>query len=261
MTRRAGTGGRAIRVGVTGKTGSGKTTVSALVALSCASRRLRTLAVDTDDCPNLALSLGLGHAAIDGARSVPRALLTGRGGGSVTTAQLVRGFGMRTPSGVTLLHAMPASSEVGACCCPAHASARSLLASALDEEADVAVLDIEAGLEHLERQSGTVAHTDVLLVVVEPSRKSSVTAARMIAMAASHGIDRIAVVGNKADTARGDAARFATDADDVGVALAGVVPLSPGVVGADRAGAGLDLSDNTLRASVAEIVNWLLPAG
>lgn len=224
--------------------------------MACAGKGLRALAVDTDDSPNLGLSLGLDQAAVDGARPVPRALVAGRGGGSITTDQLIGGFGVATPCGVTLLHAMPSSDDAGGCWCPAHASARGLLASALDDQADVAILDLEAGLEHLERSSGTVAHTDVLLVVVEPSRKSSVTAERMVGMARAHGIDRIALVGNKATD--GDEVTFANAADGLAVPLAGVVPYDAGIVDADRAGAGLVLGDSGLLAGVNRVLDSLL---
>lgn len=247
-----------IRIGVTGKTGSGKTTVSALVALVGAARGLRTLAVDTDVSPNLALSLGLDQVSIDAARAVPRALVAGRGGGSITTTQLIDGFGMTTPSGVTLLHAMPTSDETGGCWCPAHASARGLLAQALDDEADLAVLDLEAGLDHLERADGTVAHTDVLLVVVEPSRKSSTTAERMIGQARAHGIGRIALVGNKGSAGGGDDADFAVTAALLGVPLAGVVPRSDAVIDADRAGSGLDVDDPPVRAGIDTVLASIL---
>lgn len=237
---------------MTGKTGSGKTTVSALVALACASRGLRVVAVDTDVSPNLALSLGLDQAAIDAARAVPRALVGGRGGGAVTTSQLIGGYGLATPSGVTLLHAMAASDDTSGCRCPAHASAHSLLASALHEHADVAVLDMEAGLEHLDRATGTMAHTDVLLVVTEPSRKSSVIAARAVATARDHGIAQIALVGNKA--VAGDAEVFAAAAAELGVDLAGVLPYSTGIVDADRAGSALGLTDAHVRTAVEALV-------
>lgn len=232
--------------------------MSALVAMAAAARGLRVLAVDTDVVPNLGLSLGLDQAGLDRVRTVPRALVTGRGGGSVTTAQLLAGYGVAVPTGVTLLHAMPRSEDPGGCCCPAHASARSLLASALDEEADVSVLDMEAGLEHLDRPGGTIAHTDVLLVVMEPSRKSYVTAARMIAMARSQGIERIALVGNKGADVSGntdDAASFIDAASEMAVPVAGVVPASPAVADADRAGAGLDLGDASLRAGVDGVLD------
>ena len=53
---------------------------------------------------------------------------------------------------------------------------RSILAAAIEEEADVTLVDMEAGLEHLSRSGGTLAYADVLLVVMEPSRKSILTA-------------------------------------------------------------------------------------
>lgn len=224
-----------------------------------AARGLRVLAVDTDVSPNLALSLGLDHSIAAAARAVPRALLSGRGGGSITPGQLVRGYGMASPSGVTLLHAMAAGDDVGGCTCPAHTSARGLLASALEEEADVAVIDMEAGIAHLDRPSGAVAHTDVLLVVMEPSRKSSVTAERMIAQAVANGIARIALVGNKAAPGDEDTAAFTATATAFGVALAGVVPHEEDVVEADRAGAGLRLAaDGPFRAAVDGILDWFL---
>lgn len=249
--------GRTIKVAVAGKTGSGKTTVSALLALSGAAGGRRTLAVDTDVNPNLGLSLGLGHEAVESARAVPRALVSGRGGGSVTTSQVIRGYGLVAPSGVTLLHAMPRSDEPGGCCCPAHASARGLLASVLDDEANLTVIDLEAGLDHLERSSGTVAHVDRLVVVVEPSRKSEVTAARTVALARAHGIEGCVLVANKGDAGDGDVAGFTAVARRLGVPLAGTVPHTPGIADADRAGAGLSLAQGGLGAAVGGILGSL----
>lgn len=247
----------AIRVGVTGKTGSGKTTVSALLCLGAAAQGRRALAVDTDPSPNLGLSLGLDQVTLDAARWLPRALVQGRGGGAVTTQQLVRGYGLASPSGVTVVHAMPSSDERGGCICPAHASSRSLLSSAFEEEADLAVIDIETGLDHLDRPSGTIAHTDVLLVVMEPSRKSAVTAARAVGQARAGGIERVALVGNKASAAAGDAAEFEQAAKEFGIPLAGVVPAQLEIVDADRRGGGLDLGAGGLRAAVDALLTAL----
>lgn len=246
-----------MRVGVIGKTGSGKTTISALVAIVGAGRGGRVVAVDTDVNPNLALSLGLDRATIDRVPVVPRALARGRGGGAVTTAQLLGNYGVPTPSGVTLLHALRIGPEPAGWGCPAHASARSLLGSAL-EEVDMAVVDMEAGLEHLERPAGTLAHADALLVVVEPSRKSTFIAGRMIARARALGIDNVAVVGNKALPAGGDDDAFLAGATrDCGAAMAGVVPFSPDIVASDRAGEGLALPAGPVRSAVEAIVDAL----
>ena len=75
---------------------------------------------------------------------------------------------------------------------------RSLLGAAIEEEADVTLVDMEAGLEHLSRSGGTLAYADVLLMIMEPSRKSILTAGRTIALAHELGIPLVYGVGNKA---------------------------------------------------------------
>jgi len=112
---------------------------------------------------------------------------------------------------------------------------RSLLGAAIEEEADVTLVDMEAGLEHLSRSGGTLAYADVLLVVMEPSRKSILTAARTIALADQLGIPRVYGVGNKARLPD-DAEFFEAVAGEYGVPLAGIVPHDADVVEADRRG-------------------------
>ena len=75
---------------------------------------------------------------------------------------------------------------------------RSILGAAIETEADVTLVDMEAGLEHLSRSGGTLAYADVLLVVMEPSRKSILTAGRTIILANELGLQRVYGVGNKA---------------------------------------------------------------
>ena len=48
-----------LKIGMVGKGGVGKTTLSALLARIFVGRGLRVVAVDTDSNPNLGLSLGL----------------------------------------------------------------------------------------------------------------------------------------------------------------------------------------------------------
>ncbi|HVL91915.1 MAG TPA: hypothetical protein VM264_01075 [Acidimicrobiales bacterium] len=112
---------------------------------------------------------------------------------------------------------------------------RSLLGAAIEEEADVTLVDMEAGLEHLSRSGGTLAYADVLLVVMEPSRKSILTAARTIALADELGIPRVYGVGNKARLPE-DAEFFEQVAGEYKVPLAGIVPHDADVVEADRRG-------------------------
>lgn len=134
---------------------------------------------------------------------------------------------------------------------------RSLLGAAIEEEADVTLVDMEAGLEHLSRSGGTLAYADVLLIVMEPSRKSILTGARTIALAEELGIPRVYGVGNKARLPD-DAEFFTTVAAEYGVPLAGVVPQDPDVVEADRLGTVLAADKGlAVRAAVRELVQFV----
>lgn len=111
---------------------------------------------------------------------------------------------------------------------------RSILGAAIDQEADVTLVDMEAGLEHLSRSGGTLAYADVLLVVMEPSRKSILTAGRTIVLANELGLQRVYGVGNKARP--GDEEFFAEVCAEYNVPLAGIVPENDDVAEADRSG-------------------------
>lgn len=102
-----------MKLGVVGKGGTGKTTISALLAQAFAAQGKRVLAVDTDSNPNLALSLGLDAAAAEQMPVLPRSLIVGTGGDAVTPADLLRRYGTRTPTEVTLLHAMAVTQAGG----------------------------------------------------------------------------------------------------------------------------------------------------
>ena len=243
-----------MKLGVVGKGGTGKTTTSALIGLAYVGRGKKVVAIDTDSNPNLAMSLGLEEGAAAQAPLVPRSLVIGTGS-DLTPAKLLATYGLPTPSGITLLHAMRVDQVGSGCSCANHATVRSVLATAIDEEADLALVDMEAGLEHLGRSGGTLAHADVLLMVMEPSRKSVLTAARTMALASDLGIPRVAGVGNKAGA--GDDAFFARVAAEYGVPLAGVVPFDPAITVADRHGTRLSLVRGPVAAAIESIVDFV----
>ncbi len=133
---------------------------------------------------------------------------------------------------------------------------RSILGAAIDEQADVTLVDMEAGLEHLSRSGGTLAYADVLLVIMEPSRKSILTAGRTIVLADELGIPRVYGVGNKAE--EGDAEFFAEVCAEYNVPLAGIVPANGDVVEADRRGELLALGEGQpVRDAVVSIVDFV----
>ncbi len=140
---------------------------------------------------------------------------------------------------------------------------RSILGSAIEDEADVTIVDMEAGLEHLSRSGGTLAYADVLLAVMEPTRKSIITAARTMALAEELGIPRTYGLGNKARLPA-DREFYEAVCGEYGVPLAGVIPFDAGVVSADRTGASLNSSQGDIvRAEVVRVLDFLeaLPVG
>jgi len=134
---------------------------------------------------------------------------------------------------------------------------RSILGAAIEEEADVTLVDMEAGLEHLSRSGGTLAYADVLLVIMEPSRKSILTAGRTIVLAAELGIPRVFGVGNKAELPD-DVEFFETVSAEYNVPLAGIIPTDPDVVEADRSGVPLAPgSGMPVRQAVEKIIAFV----
>ena len=95
-----------MKLGIVGKGGVGKTTLSALLAQVYAARGQRVLAIDTDSNPNLAISLGLDMAEADDVPILPRRMIVGGGDGAMTPSELIGEYGVMTPANVTLIHAM-----------------------------------------------------------------------------------------------------------------------------------------------------------
>lgn len=89
-----------MKIAVSGKGGTGKTTIAAALARLAARRGLETLAIDCDSNPNLGLSLGLDFETIDRIKPLPKAI---RGTQLVSAAQLVAEHGVKAPDGVTLV--------------------------------------------------------------------------------------------------------------------------------------------------------------
>ncbi len=245
-----------MKLGIVGKGGVGKTTTSALLAEAFVRRGRRVVAIDTDSNPNLGVSLGLSMAEAEAVPVVPKSIAAGPGAG-LQGSELLATYGRATPAGVTLLSAMRVDQAGAGCTCSSHAAVRSILRDVLDDEADVTIVDMEAGLEHLSRAGGTLAYADVLLMVMEPSRKSILTAARTVPLAEELGIPCCLGVGNKARLPE-DGAFFEEVCAASGVDLGAVIPLDPAIPAADRAGTGVTGTDGGgVRDAIDSLVDRL----
>lgn len=120
--------------------------------------------------------------------------------------------------------------------CRAHAAVRSLLRELLDAATDVAVADMEAGLENFSR--GTPRHTDTVISVVEPYYRSLETGARVVELARELGVPRVHVVANKIRD-ESDREAVAAFCQARGLELFASVPHDAAVLDADRARSAL----------------------
>jgi CO dehydrogenase maturation factor len=195
-----------MKIAFAGKGGVGKTTISASLARYLAASGERVFAIDADPNANLALSLGVSRE--DAERVVPisemRALIAERTGaepGSVGAYFTVNPRVDDLPDRFKLEHEGVMFLQVGAikepsagCYCPENALLKALLMNLVLLRDETVVLDMEAGFEHLTR--GTSQAFDAMIVVVEPSLQSIVTAVRIHALADKIGIRNVFYVGN-----------------------------------------------------------------
>lgn len=229
-----GSAGGPLRIAVTGKGGVGKSTLSAALATRLAGEG-EVVAVDADPDMNLAATIGCEQPpAITRERELVEDR-AGTGGGLIRLSPDVEdvfeshssAFGA---GGRLVTIGAPEAANTG-CMCPENNFVRSLIRSALD--ADYAVLDMEAGIEHLGR--GTAEGVDAMLVVVGPSRSAIETAEGIRELAAEMGVDEVYAVVNGVREGEADAVRAALslpvletipyDEDVAAAALAGTPPV------------------------------------
>ncbi len=98
-----------MKIAISGKGGSGKTTITATLTRLIARRGLSVLAIDGDPNPNLIQALGVGPGIE--AEAVPRNVAERREGEGGTArhvlvrsvADIVSQYGLKAPDGVTVL--------------------------------------------------------------------------------------------------------------------------------------------------------------
>ena len=81
------------------------------------------------------------------------------------------------------------------CVCPESAFLKALLSHVFLNRDEVAIVDMEAGVEHLGR--GTAQAVDKFIIIVEPNSTSINTAGRIKELAENLKVKEISVIGNR----------------------------------------------------------------
>lgn len=198
-----------MKIAVCGKGGVGKTLIAAGIADSFVKKGLKTIAIDADPSPNLALTLGL--STEEASRILPisenKELIESKTSTeysgvyrlSFTVDDIVRKYSVQTPFGVNLIVMGTVRALGSGCTCPANAVVRALLRHLVVERDEAVILDMEAGVEHLGR--GTAQHVDTMIIVTDANMRSLETAKHIHDLAVNTGIKEIFLVGNKIGSA------------------------------------------------------------
>jgi len=188
-----------MRIAITGKGGSGKSTVAGTLARHVARRGRTVVAVDADPNPNLAISLGMTQESVETMRPILNALLESghtHNDPMPDPDDLLARFGIEGPDGIVLVATGKIERPTDAClCCGSHNTTREFFA-AIPAEDRLVVADLEAGLNDL--VWARPGPDDMVLAVAEPSAKSVEIARRACRIAESMGVQRILGVANRA---------------------------------------------------------------
>jgi len=195
-----------MKMAISGKGGVGKTTVAAFFIKALAEEGFKVLAIDADPDANLAHALGLGSNVRITPISQMKELieertetkLGGFGGFfklNPKVDDLPDSLGLKAMDNVRLLVMGGVKKGGSGCVCPESTLLKNLVRHIVLQRDEAVVMDMEAGLEHLGR--GTAGSVDILLIVVEPGKRSIETAREIKRLAGDVGIKNLMVIGNK----------------------------------------------------------------
>lgn len=232
-----------MKVAVAGKGGVGKTLIAGGLASGFAQRGLRTIAIDADSSPNLALTLGL--SAEETRKIVPisdnkplvdlktKTEYSGVYKLSFTVDDIVRDYSVKTPIGPNLIVMGTVQSMGSGCMCAPTAVVRELLRHLVVERDEAVILDLEAGVEHIGR--GTAKAMDSLLIVADSNLKSLEIAKKIHDFAATAGMKQLYLVGNRVmNPAQEDAVR--SFAQKNGLEVLSIIPFDTKITESDMNG-------------------------
>lgn len=259
------------KIAICGKGGSGKTVITRLLAEGIRTRGLRVLVVDADES-NTGLHRMLGFDSppqplidlLGGKQKLEEEIEARiRAGESEMTMDLMREempianippeYILET-DGIKLVNVGKILIALEGCACPMGLVSRSFLKRLRLEEDEVAVVDLEAGVEHFGR--GVETSVDCVLVVVEPSVDSLEVAEKISELAAQINIADVWAVLNKVSSEE-IATRLTKRLQQKDITVIGVIHQDPEIF--ESCLEGRPLRKRVAAADVDKILDFLFP--
>jgi CO dehydrogenase maturation factor len=195
-----------MKISVCGKGGSGKSTIVALLANEAQARGYRVLVVDSDESNSgLFRMLGFDHPTVPlmelvgGKKSLKQkmgqpSVLSEK---NIQTAHIPEKY-LLEKDGLKLVAIGKILQSLEGCACPMGVLSREFLKKLTLETDELAIVDMEAGVEHFGR--GIETSIDSVLIVVEPPLESVNVAQKIHELASGIGIKNVWAVLNKVPT-------------------------------------------------------------
>ena len=193
-----------MKIAFAGKGGVGKTTLCAWTAQYLAQQGRQVWLIDADTALSLGQAVGIVPEDLPLPLIQRKDIIEERLGSGILCLnpavedlpeKLAVDVAMNGPGHGRLLVMGTVTNAGGGCACGANALLKALLSHIVLERDEWAVVDLEAGVEHLGR--GTVAAVDALVIVTEPSRRSFATAATISRFAREMGLSNQLLVLNR----------------------------------------------------------------
>jgi CO dehydrogenase maturation factor len=254
------------KLAVCGKGGSGKSSIVALLANGIRERGYQVLVVDSDESnPGLHRMLGLEER--------PEALLELVGGKklvfqafsedaeapeSILTREEIRTSDLPSQylvqkDGIGLVNTGKILQSLEGCACPMGVLNREFLKRLFLEENELAVVDMEAGIEHFGR--GVETSVDSVLVVVEPSFDSLELAEKINVLSMEVGVQNTWSILNKVPSEE-IALQLADALKRKGMSVIGTISYDEGIFHSGLEGRPLDETNAT--SDIANVLDQLL---
>ena len=251
-----------MKIAISGKGGTGKTTLASLLARFWAEQGKDIIAVDADPDANLAGALGLPSDKQITPISEMRQFILDRtdakeGYGSYfklnpKVDDIPERFSHRL-DGIRLLVLGGVATGGAGCICPESALLKALVTHLLLTPEQIVILDMEAGVEHLGR--ATAQAVSAMIMVIEPGQRSVQTALNVKRLAEQIGITKVGAVINKVTESLKTDSLTKLLGD---VPILGTLPYDPEIAKADLEGRSCWLGTDEQRKYVSQIAQAIL---